>query len=452
MTLRIDSLQLNNFRCFKEAALSLHPRLTVIVADNGMGKTALLDAIATAMAEYVDFLLDARHSTGILPSDVRSSGDDESPATLTLAAECVGEQVEWSLSRKSATSRRRRGAKQLAGASHAAKMLREDADARECSLPLFTYYQSTRFARSTFFDQRYSGMRNPPVGRFDAFTDYMTPLSSAAHFNEWYADRWRAMRDTKVLVHGGDHLKGMIDELTSVRSAVSTVLEPTGWSIIDWDKNSDCIAVEHQDGRRLPLSWLSSGIRSMVAMTADLAHRCVSLNPHLGDEAASQTPGTVLIDEVDLHLHPSWQQRVVELLQTAFRQMQLVLTTHSPQVLSTVDAESVRIVKHNDDNGYISVPEHQTRGVESADILARVMSVHPVPRVEQAEWLSTFRMMIQRGDHQTPEAAKLWHRLTEHFGTEHPVLEELSVLRRLRDFKAEHGLADDSPGASDAKT
>lgn len=449
MTLRIDSLQLINFRCFKEAALSLHPSLTVIVADNGMGKTALLDAIATAMAEYVDFLLDARHSTGILPSDVRSSDNDESPATLTLAAECAGDQVEWSLSRKSATSRRRRGTKQLAGAIHAAEMLRQDADARECSLPLFTYYQSTRFAQSTFFDQKYSSMRNPPDGRFDAFADYMTPLSSAAHFNEWYSARCRAMRNT--MAHGGDHLKGALAELSSVRNAVRTVLEPTGWSEIDWDNDANCVVVEHTNRGRLPLSWLSSGIRSMVALTADLAHRCASLNPHLGDEAALKTSGTVLIDEVDLHLHPSWQQVVIELLQGAFAAMQFVVTTHSPQVLSTVFADSVRVVKHHRNDSYIEQPEYQTRGVESADVLARVMSVHPVPMVEQADWLSRFRIMIQRGDHQSPEATKLWHRLTEHFGTEHPVLDELSVMRRLRDFKTEHGLDDGPRGGGHAK-
>lgn len=449
MTLRIDSLQLSNFRCFREATLNLHPKLTVIVADNGMGKTALLDAIATTMAEYVDFLLDARHSTGILPSDVRSDGDDESPATLTLAAECAGEQVEWSLSRKSATSRRRRGAKQLAGASHAAALLLQHAESREFSLPLFTYYQSTRFAQSTFFDQKYAGMRNPPDGRFDGFVDYMTPLSSAAHFNEWYSARCRAIRNT--MAHGGDHLKDALAELSSVRNAVKTVLEPTGWSEIDWDNDVGCVVVEHADRGRLPLSWLSSGIRSMVALTADLAHRCASLNPHLGDEAALKTPGTVLIDEVDLHLHPSWQQVVVERLQGAFAAMQFIATTHSPQVLSTVFAESVRVVKHDRNDSYIERPEHQTRGVESADVLARVMSVHPVPRVEQAEWLSTFRMMIQRGNHQTPEAAELWQRLAEHFGGEHPVLEELSVLRRLRDFKTEHGLDDNPRGGGHAK-
>tara|TARA_R110002096_G_scaffold173781_9_gene349031 strand:- start:241769 stop:243103 length:1335 start_codon:yes stop_codon:yes gene_type:complete len=435
MTLRIKSLQLSNFRCFKEATLNLHPRLTVIVADNGMGKTALLDAIATAMAEYVDFLLDARYSTGILPSDVRSSGDDECPAMLILAAECDGKQVEWSLSRKSATSRRRRGTKQLAGAREAAAMLRQHADSEEFSLPLFTYYQSTRFAQSTFFDQKYAGMRNPPDGRFDGFTDYMTPLSSASHFNEWYADRWKAMRDTKVLVHGGDHLKGMIGELTSVRDAVSTVLKPTGWSIIDWDKDADCVVVEHVDGRRLPLSWLSSGIRSMVALTADLAHRCVSLNPHLGDEAASRTPGTVLIDEVDLHLHPSWQQRVVELLQSAFGALQLVLTTHSPQVLSTVHAESVRIVKHHADESYINTPEYQTRGVESTDVLSQIMGVDPIPQVEEARDLQIFRAMIEDGVAGSDAGLQLRERLLKHFGEVHPLMLDCGRLERFVAFK-----------------
>ena len=95
--------------------------------------------------------------------------------------------------------------------------------------------------------------------------------------------------------------------------------------------------VEHPEYGRLPLSSLSDGVRNMIALIADIAHRCARLNPHLSEEAARQTPGVLLIDEVDMHLHPRWQQLVVDLLRKAFPSLQIILSTHSPHVLSTVE-------------------------------------------------------------------------------------------------------------------
>lgn len=68
----------------------------------------------------------------------------------------------------------------------------------------------------------------------------------------------------------------------------------------------------------------------------ELAFRCYILNSHLGSEAARLTDGVVLIDEVDLHLHPSWQMHVVNDLQKAFPRIQFVMTTHAPLIISSL--------------------------------------------------------------------------------------------------------------------
>jgi predicted ATP-binding protein involved in virulence len=329
----------------------------------------------------------------------------------------------------------RRGSRQLAQTREGAKTLHEKCGSPEATLPLFTYYQSTRFAQSTYFDQKFPRMAKVREGRLIGFADYLSPLSNAARFNRWYETQWRAvhgrMADGRGI--GTDPLAAK--HLSSVRTAVQIVLGPTGWSAIDWDDEKKCVVVEHADRGPLPLSWLSSGIRSMVALTADLAHRCASLNPHLGGDAAAKTPGLVLIDEVDLHLHPSWQQRVVELLQSAFGEMQLVLTTHSPQVLSTVYAESVRVVKHYADESYIVPPDSQTRGVESADVLAQIMGVDPIPQVTEARDLQRFRAMIEDGTNVSDAGAQLRERLLEHFGEDHPLMLDCARLERFVAFK-----------------
>ncbi len=92
----------------------------------------------------------------------------------------------------------------------------------------------------------------------------------------------------------------------------------------------------HFDEHSLPFRYLSDGYRNMVAMAADIAVRCATLNPHLGAEAARGTPGVVLIDEVDLHLHPRWQRRVVDDLLRAFPKVQFFGTTHSPFIIQSL--------------------------------------------------------------------------------------------------------------------
>lgn len=435
MTLRAEQLTLKNFRCFSDATLDLHEHLTVIVADNGMGKTALLDALAIGMAEYVDSLVGLRTSRGLLPSDVRTTIDGKEPTSLAVTAVFDGQPVHWTLTRKSSKSPMRRGAKQLAAVIAAAARLSDMVSKADSTLPLFVFYQSSRFAHSSYFEEKFVRRKKPPSGRLVGFAEYLTPLSDASRFNRWYEAQWRGVhgRAADGRGMGTDPLAG--PQLSAVRNAVATVLKPTGWSLIDWDDKRRCVVVEHKRRGKLPLSWLSSGIRSMIALVADLAFRCACLNPGLRGDAAKGTPGLVLIDEVDLHLHPSWQQCVLELLQAAFASMQFVLTTHSPQVLSTVYAKSVRVVRHHDDDSSVEPATFQTRGVESADVLANIMHVDAMPKVAEAAALYRYRAMIESGESESAKGTALRKKLLKHFGEQHPLMLDCARLERFVAFK-----------------
>ncbi|WP_250666481.1 AAA family ATPase, partial [Escherichia coli] len=109
-------------------------------------------------------------------------------------------------------------------------------------------------------------------------------------------------------------------------------------------------------------------------MIGDIAYRCIKLNPHLGGDAARQTRGVVLIDEVDMHLHPRWQQIILTQLREVFPQIQFVITTHSPQVLTSVPSECIRILK---DNKVYSAPPG-TEGSEPERMLRQVLGLDEV--------------------------------------------------------------------------
>jgi len=115
-------------------------------------------------------------------------------------------------------------------------------------------------------------------------------------------------------------------------------------------------------------SNLSDGQRIMLTLIGDLVRRIVMLNPHLGEQALLETPGVVLIDELDLHLHPKWQRRVIHDLKKTFPRVQFVATTHSPQLIGEAGPEEIRILE----NGGVFRPE-RSFGVDSSEILEEVM-------------------------------------------------------------------------------
>jgi hypothetical protein len=120
----------------------------------------------------------------------------------------------------------------------------------------------------------------------------------------------------------------------AVRAAVVACVEHC--TDIAWVARAGELVLTFDDGRRVPFRDLSDGQRSMCALVGDLAHRCAELNPQLGLSAAAETPGVVLIDEIDLHLHPRWQRRVVDDLRRVFPRVQFFATTHSPFIIQSL--------------------------------------------------------------------------------------------------------------------
>lgn len=457
--LSISKLTLNNFRCFEQCSIELHPKLTVIVAENAQGKTALLDAISIAIDVFVTAIASGGKSHGFDRDSVHLSRKGGSKMEPSLPTEFYAEgfangcKVKWSRSLTKYDVRGRSSKKDMKELIDAADQLRSRAinfspSAADLppTLPIVAFYGTGRL----WSEHRLTEGKKVPnptgLSRFSAYLDCLSSSSSFKSFAVWYEDAFNELRNpTSRLLSSEDRIE---NQIAAVEEAVRTVLKPTGWTSIGWEflpNRGDgrapiggCVVVEHPTHGRIPLSLLSDGVRNIVALVADLAYRCVRLNSHLGEAAARLTPGVVLIDEIDMHLHPRWQQLVVELLQQAFPAMQMILTTHSPQVLSTVDAESIRLIRLDNGNGTTRAPRFQTRGVESADILARLMDVDPVPQVEQACWLSDYRAMVQVGEHESETGHGLWSKIVGHFGEEHPALVEIDTLRRLQAFKHAH--------------
>ena len=237
----------------------------------------------------------------------------------------------------------------------------------------------------------------------------------------------------------GSKLKAPVEV---VRDAVNKVLKPVGWKNLNFSQRDKALVLKHDDHGVLKAEQLSDGIKNILAMVADIAYRCVLLNGHLGKAAATKSTGIVMIDEVDMHLHPLWQQTVVGSLQAAFPNIQFVLTTHSPQVLSTVPAECIRIIEHelNIDTGKVEATAKpatkQSLGVASSDVMAQLQGTDPVPDVEQARWLTEYKRLIIQRKHTNEKGNKLKEKILNHFGETHQEWLECKRIIRLQAMKA----------------
>jgi predicted ATP-binding protein involved in virulence len=164
---------------------------------------------------------------------------------------------------------------------------------------------------------------------------------------------------------------------------------------------------------------LSDGERGILAMVLDLTRRLSRANPNLIDPAA-EAEAVVLIDEIDLHLHPKWQRQIIQNLTAAFPKCQFIATTHSPQVIGEVDHDRIQIMS----DGQVYSPTHSF-GVDSSRVLEEIMDTNSRTR-EVQKLLTKFSLAIRKDD--LKNARKLLNKLIEQLGKNDPEVTRASTL------------------------
>jgi predicted ATP-binding protein involved in virulence len=463
--MKINSIRIKNFRCYESITLDLHDKLTVLVANNGQGKTALLDALRIGLWPYVSSFDLAKTpfadpANTITISDVLQKKTLQNGMARQLPTEIIttgdygDEQKTWKRYRDSEAknSKTKDDRETILLKNYALGLQTHIRDTLKSAikLPVFGYYGTGRLWKQKRLTENKKGSKNRTDDqniRTFAYRDSLDPASSYKQFEEWFTIAFKKIRESQIkqLEAGNASLKPDENTLNPVRvvqNAVNELLKSTGWQNLAYSERDDqSLVLQHPQKGTLKVDQLSDGIKNMLAMVADIAYRCALLNAHLGDKAALQSEGIVMIDEVDMHLHPQWQQTVIAGLKAAFPNIQWVVTTHSPQVLSTVDAESIRIITHEVDvetgaiHSFARSPDSQSRGVASADVMAAIQGVDPVPNVEEADWLKEYKLFIHNNQTQSNAAIQLREKLEQHFGKQHQKIIECDQLIRLQAMK-----------------
>jgi len=335
--MRIDTLTLRNFSCFEQRQIHLADRFNLLIGDNASGKTSILDGLAVGLGAWFMGLQEATTTRHIHKDEVRFrsflQGDTytrekQFPVVVTCHGTVNGQSGVWSRELHSLEGRTTR--QNAAWIEQIAKTLDEQVRAGEpVILPVLSYYGTGRL----WVQKRQKSIESlPPGSRFLGYLDCLDPASDEKRLLAWFKTR-----EIQAIQTGKP-----IAVLEAVRQAIRACIEDT--THVWFNVAQDELLLRFAD-REVPFDYLSDGYRNMLAMAADIAVRCATLNPALNEEAIRETPGVVLIDEIDLHLHPKWQRHVVRDLLAAFPRIQFVATTHSPFIIQSLErTEGIRLL------------------------------------------------------------------------------------------------------------
>jgi predicted ATP-binding protein involved in virulence len=435
--MKLKSMEFTNFRCFESLKINFDQNLTVFIASNGSGKTSILDAIAYGYGPYLS-RLPKISGIGIKKDiDIYINHDGEHAPFLRL--DLFTEDMHWDLTQRRDLSKKTRadvtkphGRDELL--KYADSLIDAENEKQPYTLPIIAYYGTDRafdpVSRRENFKKEFS--------RFEAYSGALRSSANFRRLFEWF----NAMENIErrgVTEHRDFDYK--LPELEAVRKAIGYVLPKVSNPRIEMRPVRFLVDFE-QNGvsRTFRIEQLSDGYKMALAMVMDIAARMGEANPD--EDNILETGGVVLIDEVDQHLHPSWQQRILADLTRTFPNVQFIVTTHSPQVLSTVSSKSIRLLEHETDHetgrlqSFAREPSVENQGVASSYLMAEFMGVDPVPDMDQSRWLSEYKAMIQLNQSETHEGLKLRRDLEEHFGPRHKELLECDRMLRLEKMKS----------------
>lgn len=432
--MKVKNIHFKHFRRFSDFSLQLHKQLTVLVARNGAGKTSILDGIAICLGSFLTYLPDVS-GINFKATDFQllpSKHGEKKPPYMRLTC-ALDNGIVWDR-----TEKRDGTTKTIASipSAYGTKSLKEYADTftdalnedASVNLPIIIYYDT---ARAVFDSPQRKRNFKKTFRRLDAFQGALSSRANFKSFIEYFyaleakeSKKQKEMRSFEV----------EIPELKAIRRAIHTMIPEfsnpvtaTPASIaVDWthDGTTETLLIEQ----------FSDGYRTTLAMVMDIAARMAEANPDMEDPL--QTEGIVIIDEIELHLHPGWQQTILLDLMRTFPNIQFIISTHSPQIVSSVKPESLRVIDWHDNIPQIE-DVHFSEGAEAQKMLQDVLGVKN-PRVESlaiVQELKEYQGLVENNAWDSERGLALLEKLIAWGGEHEPELARLAMDVRIKDWE-----------------
>lgn len=348
----IKNITLQNYKRYSNLELIFSNRVNLLIGENGTGKTSVLDALATLLGGYIQAFKDIssgdRHS--ISKKDIKIEIQDIDNNIVAKYKTPVVISGHVNINDDDIFIQRLRRQEKNDTKTHLLKTINKnlidyiskiEENLDTTILPIISYHGTGRL-----WEQEYKKTsKMEKLTRFDGYKDCLNAKSNYRNFIVWFEKQER----------NAFSLRKEIPILEAVRESVkSFISQITKKEVELFIYREGDLELKFKDiQKREKVSNLSDGYRNLIGIVSDIAYRMAILNPHLGKKVIFKTSGVVLIDEIDLHLHPKWQREVVSLLKNIFPKVQFIFSSHSPFVIQSMQKNE--IIKLTQSNQQLSI-------------------------------------------------------------------------------------------------
>ncbi|NEP40498.1 MAG: AAA family ATPase [Okeania sp. SIO2H7] len=448
--MKIKHLNIKSFRGIGDLTIEFDARQpTVFIGVNGVGKSSILDCLAILLSWFLaliesepkatepwEFWNNKRGQGWFFSQEEIKNGAEETQGDITFSIDGINEEIKWSLKEDIKGSH----PDMIVGKSRKRHRLLIDNEYNEKApqieliadeirskweadskfdLPLAVYYPVNR----SVIDVPLKVKDNSSFKQVDAYEGALSGIQiNFDRFFQWF----RIIEDAEN-EERRDNIEYRDRQLEAVRNAISSILGNDFKDLRVRRKDGLRMTVKKGD-EELIVEQLSDGEKSLLALAGDLARRLAIAKPSLLNPL--QGSAVVLIDEIEQHLHPAWQRQVIPSLTKTFPNCQFIITTHSPQVISKVQPDSIYILAKEGDNIVTKRPSYSF-GRDSNRILEDLMGVDERPSEVKEQLLELFRL-IDAGH--LEKARKLRQELAKQIGTDEPKFVKADILIRRQEI------------------
>ena len=475
---KIDFIHLENFKSFASFKLQLNDNVTVFVGNNGSGKSTILEAIEKSLTNLSSRISTHSHNGSSIENFEVMVGQKD-PAEINLGFSL--NNVPFNMGLKGylelSLAKDRSNFKEINELSVLFKSM-NDVN-RSFNFPIMASYNVERSKEVTTkdIDKSEEILDSHIWNQAKAYSKSLNGKSDFKLFFRWFKELVEAHNDDsaglnklkerlkakleeldnpllKKLIQASKNTKDVAELIEAQKAEVSKLKEQINnySSIQDRTLDVVCNAIYKfipefsnlkikrkpldmlitKSGKEFSVLQLSQGEKSLLALIADIARRLVLLNPSL--ENPLEGTGIILIDEIDLHLHPSWQQKIVDGLRTSFPNIQFIISTHSPLVCHTLESKMVFLIK----NGKPYRAPKGLRGSLSSWALENLFEVSSrAPDDKYTLMLERYTELVYANQYGTDEALNTRKNLGKHFGNDYDLLVKLDLYVENKEWEKE---------------
>jgi predicted ATP-binding protein involved in virulence len=416
--MRIKSLSIENFRGIEELTLEFNTLEPIVfIGVNGVGKSSILDCLTNLIRIFICNISDVQSPEYFRDFDIKNDFQNMRIELLLSINSKEGSVIVNKNRRELSISGLPKETENTGMEFDVYQLKKEFGDLNKKKiLPLAISYSSKRLVSAFELDESIIEQSYP----FNAYKSFLDSSFGFEDFFQWFKNREdienEFMRDNPI------HRDL---QLGSVREAIYKLIPDFQELRV---RRSPLRMTVNKKNQELLLDQLSDGEKCLLAMVGDLARRLAIANPGLSDPL--QGTGVILIDEIELHLHPGWQYEIIPALTRTFPNCQFIVTTHSPIVLSQVKPEGIFCLEKKDGKVIAYHPD-SSYGRDTNRILEDLMGVPERPQTFKNQLRTLFRF-IDEGD--LDKARALQHHLEMEIGLDEPEFARADVLIRRQEI------------------